>query len=92
MPFISQSEFEETWGTFLRNIIDDFPMFKFTFPDIRKIRRLEAENNRRQKEVADAKKSVNQLIELSPETLASLDLDALEKLSKLLSEAHRERQ
>ncbi len=40
-------------------------------PDISKIRRLDAENSKRREEVATGRKSVGQVIELSPESLAA---------------------
>ena len=76
-------------------ILADFPSFKFTYPDMRKIRRLDAENSRRHKEATTGCKSVNLLIELSPEALVALvagDPDAIEKATKGFTEARREYQ
>jgi len=76
-------------------ILADFPKFKFLFPDMNKIRRLDAENSKRYKEVRIGHKSVNQLMELSPEalaTLASRDPRAVEEAIKRLTEAQHEHQ
>ncbi len=72
-------------------IMQNLPEFKFIFPDMNKIRRLDSENSRRRKAVASAKKSASEIIELDPEALAAaLDPNTLQKLLEHINEAKRE--
>lgn len=71
-------------------ILSGVPKFSFVFPDMNKIRRLDAENSRKRKEVATADKSVTALIKADKGALGALNADALkilqEKISEVLSE------
>ena len=71
-------------------ILRDLPMFKFAFPDMSTIRRLDAENSRRRKAVASAKKTVSEIIDLDPAALAALGDETLEKLLRRIKEARSE--
>lgn len=67
-------------------ILSDLPRFKFTFPDMNKIRRLGAESSKRGRVVANADKSTKLLIEVDPDALASIDIEKLKKLQEKLNE------
>ena len=71
-------------------ILRDLPMFKFAFPDMSTIRRLDAENSRRRKAVASAMKTVSEIIDLDPAALAALGDETLEKLLRRIKEARSE--
>lgn len=72
----------------LKKIIDDIPRFKFVFPDMEKIRKLDAsETTRRRRAVKKAKAAVESLRSLAPEALADLSDGDRKALLKLLQKA-----
>jgi superfamily I DNA and RNA helicase len=72
----------------LRKIIDDIPRFNFVFPDMEKIRKLDAsETTRRRQAVKKAKAAVESLRSLSPEALADLSESDRKALLRLLQKA-----
>jgi superfamily I DNA and RNA helicase len=59
----------------------DIPYFRFVFPDMEEIRRLDArETTRRRKKVQQARKSVEDLLAIDPGALEDLDPSALAEL------------
>jgi hypothetical protein len=76
----------------INHILSDLPCFRFTFPDMRKIRRLDAENSRKRKEVQEAGKSISVLNKTNVEALAAINPDALKELQKRIGEALSEHQ
>lgn len=76
-------------------ILADIPYFRFTFPDMRDIRRLDAENSHKRKKVEQAGKAV-QLLKTSDrgalEKLATNNPNDLKELQKLISEVLGENQ
>jgi superfamily I DNA and RNA helicase len=74
-------------------VLTDLPRLKFVFPDMEKIRRLDAtETSRRRKSVRTAKEAATQLAKIDPEALAELDPKARKELLKRLKEASDEDQ
>jgi superfamily I DNA and RNA helicase len=79
----------------IESILQDYPYFKFTFPDMVDIRNLDAETGKRRREVAKAKDSAIELIKRDPEAIAALaktDPELFERLSKLISGVKGENQ
>jgi superfamily I DNA and RNA helicase len=82
----------------INRILADLPRFKFKFPDMKKIRRLDAEDSYRRRKVATANNAVDVLVKTETEALAALVSnkpevrEALEALQKLISEALSENQ
>ena len=72
-------------------ILADQPYFKFTFPDMKTIRRLDAETSRRRKVVKRASDNVSKLINFDSEVLAALDPNMLDQLLEKIAEAKREK-
>jgi superfamily I DNA and RNA helicase len=68
----------------IQSILNNLPRFRFEFPDITKIPRLDAETARRHREVRKAKNSVADLVNIEPEALASLAKTDPELLSELI--------
>jgi len=67
----------------IQAVKDDLPYFRFTFPDMDKIRRLgAAETTRRRQAVREADQSVKRLLEIEPSALEDLDPDALADLER----------
>jgi len=72
-------------------ILSDSPQFKFIFPDIDKIRRLDAETSRRREEARKAKKTFTEIMHLDPKALtAALDPSDFEMLLRHITEAQSE--
>jgi len=72
----------------LKQIADEIPRFKFVFPDMEKIRKLDAsETTRRRQEVKKAKAAVESLRGLAPEALADLSDSERKTLLRLLQKA-----
>ncbi len=72
----------------LRQILDEIPRFKFVFPDMEKIRKLDAsETTRRRRAVKTAKAAVESLKSLAPGALADLSESDRKTLLKLLQKA-----
>jgi superfamily I DNA and RNA helicase len=72
----------------IESILQDYPYFKFTFPDMVDIRNLDAETGKRRREVAKAKDSAIELIKRDPDAIAALaktDPELFEQLSRLIS-------
>lgn len=69
-------------------ILSDLPYFKFVFPDMEKIRRLDtAETTRRRKIVRTAKDAARQLAKIDKEALQELDPKVRAELLRRLREA-----
>lgn len=76
-------------------ILAEIPRFKFIFPDMREIRRLDAENSYRRKTVEQADKAVELLKKTDVEALEKLatrNPDALKELQKRIGEVLGENQ
>ncbi|MGI9059674.1 MAG: DEAD/DEAH box helicase [Ktedonobacteraceae bacterium] len=73
-------------------ILADIPKFRFVFPDMNKIRRLDAENSRKRKEVVTADKSASVLIKADKGALGALNPDMLKTLKERISEVLSENQ
>jgi superfamily I DNA and RNA helicase len=74
----------------LRQIIDEIPRFKFVFPDMEKIRKLDAsETTRRRQAVKKAKAAVESLKSLSPDALADLSDGDRSAVLRLLQKARK---
>lgn len=68
-------------------ILEDIPYFKFAFPDMEHIRRLDAsETSRRRREVRTAKESISKLLNLEPDALQALSPALLKELMSKLKE------
>jgi superfamily I DNA and RNA helicase len=75
----------------IRKILEDIPYFRFVFPDMEQIRRLDAsETSRRKREVKTAKESVARLIDVDKDALHSLPPSLLKKLKSKLEEVSDE--
>ena len=74
----------------IKQIQENHPRFRFTFPNMDEIRRLEAATARRRREVQKARSSVKELVELDPRALATLDSEQLDRLMELIEQAKRE--
>ena len=69
-------------------VLSDLPRFRFIFPDMEKIRRLDAtETGRRRKVVRTAKEAARQLAKIDLEALQELDPKVRNELLKRLKEA-----
>jgi superfamily I DNA and RNA helicase len=69
----------------INKILSDIPYFRFIFPDMEKIRRLDAsETSRRRREVKTAKESVSKLLDLDDEALNALSPSLLRDLKNKL--------
>jgi superfamily I DNA and RNA helicase len=65
----------------IQSILNDLPYFKFTFPDVEHLRRLDAsETSRRRREVRTAQESAKRLIGIDEEALQALPPALLKKL------------
>jgi superfamily I DNA and RNA helicase len=64
------------------NILADIPKFKFTFPDMKNVRRLSAENSNKRRKVRQADKAVD--------ILNSTEIEALAKLASTNPEKFKE--
>jgi superfamily I DNA and RNA helicase len=74
-------------------ILSDLPRFRFIFPDMEKIRRLDAtETGRRRKVVRTAKEAARQLTKIDVEALQELDPKVRNELLRRLKEAGDEDQ
>jgi len=72
-------------------ILANLPRFRFTFPDLSTLRRLDAETSRRRREVNRAKDSLAGLLTVDPKALdAALTPEQRRRLRKLLNEASGE--
>ena len=72
----------------IADIRKHLPRFEFTFPDIAKIRKLDAsETTRRKKEVKRAQGWASRLNEIDVDALRKLDPNLLERLKNKLMEA-----
>lgn len=68
-------------------ILADLPCFRFAFPDMQTLRRLDAsETTRRRREVRRAKETIRTLTEIDKEALSEVDPTLIAKLKQLLSE------
>jgi superfamily I DNA and RNA helicase len=77
------------------SILKDIPLFKFKFPDMAAIRRLDAETSYRRKKLEKASQAVETLQKTEIEALeklASTNPEALKKLQDILNEVLRENQ
>jgi len=68
----------------INKILADIPQFKFRFPDMQKIRRLDAENSKNRKKVREADQSIDTILKTPIEALGVLDQEKLGKLQQLL--------
>ena len=68
----------------MKLIAEDIPYLRFTFPDMARIRNLDAEVTRRRREHRKAKQAVQALSNVDSEALRSLDPALLKKLMKSL--------
>jgi len=71
----------------IERILQDFPYFKFTFPDPGAIRNLEAQTGKRRRAVETAKDSISELVKLEPEALMALkktDPELFRRLTALI--------
>lgn len=87
-------QMEEARGEIDR-ILRDHPRFRFAFPDMEVIRRLDAETSKRRQAVMRAKDAATELSKLDPQAIAALgkaDPELLEQLLKRIEEAKRENQ
>jgi superfamily I DNA and RNA helicase len=74
-------------------VLSDLPRFRFIFPDMEKIRRLDAtETGRRRKVVRTAKEAARQLAKIDLEALQELDPKVRSELLRRLKEAGDEDQ
>jgi superfamily I DNA and RNA helicase len=72
----------------IKLVLSDLPRFRFIFPDMEKIRRLDAaETSRRRKVVRTAKEAALQLAKIDLEALQELDPSVRKKLLRRLKEA-----
>lgn len=70
----------------IEEILSDIPRFKFIFPNMENIRKLDAsETSRRRREVRRAKESINALLDLDEEALTDLDIKKIKKLRKKIA-------
>ena len=77
----------------IERIKADLPRFKFIFPDVEKIRKLDAiETTRRRREVRKAKDAALKLAEVDTEALRKLDPEVRKELLKKLAEVQDEAQ
>jgi superfamily I DNA and RNA helicase len=76
-------EVEQEFSQFSEN----YPSFRFAFPDVDKIKQLYAETTRRRKEVRRAKKSIDDLLAGDSKALKDLDAAQLKELQRKLREA-----
>lgn len=79
----------------IKKIRGDYPYFRFKFPDMEAIRRLDAEKQKRRREVEKGKSSTSNLLNLSPDALAAIAKaapDQIDELIKRLLKAKDERQ
>jgi superfamily I DNA and RNA helicase len=68
-------------------VLNDIPYFKFDFPDMEEIPRLDAyETNRRKNEVKKAKDSINKLIGTDKKALSALDPEVIKKLKEMIED------
>lgn len=81
---IAKKEFDD--------ILSDIPRFKFKFPDMQKIRRLDAENSSRRKEFNTTDKYADGLINSSKGALGALNSEKRALIRKLLDEVENENQ
>ncbi len=71
----------------VERILNDIPFFKFVFPNISGLRRLDAsETTRRRKELKRAKDSLRALTEVDREALGFLDPEQIKQLKEALRE------
>lgn len=72
-------------------ILSDLPCFRFSFPDMETLRRLDAsETTRRRRELRKARESVKALTEVEKEALTALDPELIDKLREVLREIQDE--
>jgi superfamily I DNA and RNA helicase len=79
----------------VNRILDDIPKFRFVFPDMKAVRRLDAENTYRRKQFEQAGNALDLLKKTDHEALeklAALNPEALKELQKRLDEVLRENQ
>ncbi|MCB9135285.1 MAG: ATP-binding domain-containing protein [Anaerolineales bacterium] len=82
---IMQSAMQE-----INKVIQNYPRFKFVFPNMDEIRRLDAETGKRRREIQKAKLSTNELLKLDPQAIAALartNPELVDELVKRISEA-----
>ncbi len=74
----------------LKLIVADIPRFKFEFPDMEKIRKLDAsETTRRRHAVKRAKEAVQSLKSITPDALAELSAEDRKAIVRLLTKAEK---
>lgn len=74
----------------IKAILTDVPRFRFRFPDMAMIKRLDAETNKRRQQVTKAQKQATELAKLDARVLASMDPKVLEDLMRRIEEAKNE--
>lgn len=75
----------------IRKIVEDIPYFRFIFPDMEHLRRLDAsETSRRRREVRTAKESITKLLTIEPDALHALSPSLLRELKSKLKEVSDE--
>jgi superfamily I DNA and RNA helicase len=75
----------------IQKILNDIPNFKFKFPDIEHLRRLDAsETSRRRREVRTAQESIRKLIGIDGEAIQALPAELLKKLKEKIEGASHE--
>jgi superfamily I DNA and RNA helicase len=73
----------------IRSIMDEIPYFRFSYPDVDRIRCLDAsETSRRRREVRKANESVNQLLRVDRAALNELDPEVLNQLKAFLRDSN----
>ena len=74
----------------IRRILTDLPRLKFVFPDIEQVRRLDArETSRRRQMVTTAGRAAKSILQLDPDALTDLDPQLLKELSDRIRNAAR---
>jgi superfamily I DNA and RNA helicase len=77
----------------IEKILSDIPRFKFKFPDMNKIRRLDTESSKRRKEMATLDKAATTFIRSNREAMEALkaaDPEKFKQLQKMLNEVASE--
>lgn len=77
----------------IEKVLGDLPCFRFVFPDMGNLRRLDAsETTRRRREVRKARETIRTLTEIDKEALTDVDPTLIRQAKQLLSEVEDEDQ
>lgn len=71
----------------IRQILNDIPRFRFTFPDMETIKRLDAETTKRRRSLDKAKSQISDLLHLDLRALAAVNSETLNELLRRIEEA-----